>query len=313
MARRRKLTGAAKAAFLRRMARGRRRAGLKNPRRKSRRARSSGCASLTVRVKNPRRRRARRNPARRVRRRSRGRRGVIQRISAVPMSLIANLLKGAGRTMAKRRRKTTKRRRRRNPGALLVNPRRRRRRRNPRRVSRRRRRNPSRRFYRRARRRNPGLASLVRLGAKDIMIAAIPATIGGFAIGFIDSKFLGQLGTVARTAGKLLTAFLVGTVGKRWLGPVGSGIATGAILGTIGHEFGVRAAGGMVAMTKKESVSQLIEQAATDAEMQAELGALLESDELEGSPADDFTLALEGGGTPSEYSDALAGEEEYAY
>ncbi len=89
----------------------------------------------------------------------------------------------------------------------------------------------------------------------------------------------------------------------------------GAVLGTIGHEFGVRAAGGMVTMNTKESVSALIEQAATDGDMQAELGALLEDgDMVAGSPADDFSAAM-AGKTTGGYMEALSEgelEDEYA-
>jgi hypothetical protein len=151
---------------------------------------------------------------------------------------------------------------------------------------------------------------MIRGGAKDIMLAAIPATIGGFVIGFVDSKFLGAAGTVARTLGKLVTAFVVGSLGKRWgLGQTGAGIAMGAILGTIGHEFGVKAGGGMIAMTKKEGVSELIAGAAYDAEVQAELGALIEDGELEGSVADGYQADLMGGGK-NPYAAALEGEDD---
>jgi hypothetical protein len=204
--------------------------------------------------------------------------------------------------MAKRRKSRGKRRRR-NPGALMVNPRRRRRRA--------RRANPRRRHHRR--RRNPGgLQRFAKAGLHDIMVAAVPATIGGLVIGFVDSKFLGTMGTIGRNIGKLLTAVMVGTLGRRFLGPVGTGVAMGAVLGTIGHEFGVKLGGGMVAMTKGEGVRELVEMAATDAETQAELGALIEGNDFEDAQHE-YEGAL-AGDIPKEYQAlaAAAGEDDMA-
>lgn len=204
--------------------------------------------------------------------------------------------------MAKRRKSRGKRRRR-NPGALMVNPRRRRRRRA-------RRSNPRRRHHRR--RRNPGIGAYAKSALHDVMIAAIPATIGGIVIGFADAKLLGPLGTIGRNVGKLvLMAGLAALLRKR-LGPVGTGVMSGAILGTIGHEVGVRLGGGMVTMTKREGVRELVEMAATDAETQAELGALVDGgdDDVGGftDNASEYEQAL-AGGIPDEYA-ALRGEDE---
>lgn len=213
--------------------------------------------------------------------------------------------------MATKRRKSRGKRRRRNPGALMVNPRRRRRRRA-------RRSNP-----RRRRRRNPGISGYAKQGLRDIMIAAIPATIGGVVMGFADAKLLGPLGTIGRNVGKLiLTAGLAALLRKR-LGPVGTGVMSGAILGTIGHEVGVRLGGGMVTMTKREGVRELVEMAATDAETQQELSALVDGDDqVEGfkDEASDYEQAL-AGGIPPEYAaladgedvgDEMEGEDDYS-
>jgi hypothetical protein len=144
------------------------------------------------------------------------------------------------------------------------------------------------------------------------MVAAIPATVGGIVIGFLDSKLLGTQGTIVRNVGKVMTAILVSTIGRRWLGATGSGIAMGAILGTIGHEVGVRLGGGMVTMTKREGVRELVEMAATDAETQAELGALIEDeggDQIEGAVSD-YEAAIEGKASlPKEYA-ALEDEDD---
>lgn len=182
----------------------------------------------------------------------------------------------------------------------MVNPRRRRRRA--------RRRNPHRR-----RRRNPGIGSYAKQGFKDIAIAAIPATIGGILIGFIDAKLLGPLGTIGRNVGKLLVTAGAAALLRKKLGPGGTGVMTGAILGTIGHEFGVRLGGGMVTMTKREGVRELVEMAATDAETQAELGALVEGgdDSIEGefsNAAKDYEEAL-AGGIPPEYAALAAADD----
>lgn len=300
MARRgRKLRGAAKAAFLRRMARGRRRAGLRtNPTKR----RGRGRRRTTTRSTAPRRRSA-------------GRAITGRMLALLPFGL-------GGRSMARRKRKRTRtgRRRRRNPGALLVNPRRKRRsrrrsrRRNP---HRRRRRNAlviNPRRGRRRRRRNPGIAGFARQGMKDIVMAAIPATIGGIVIGLVDSKLLGPMGTIGRTIGKLVTAVLVAAVGRRWLGPMGTGVAMGAILGTIGHEVGIRLGGGVVAVTKKEGVQELVEMAATDAEVQAQLQGLVEGgmgDESTATAVSAYELAISGQSPmPKEYQGAFDDEDE---
>lgn len=144
----------------------------------------------------------------------------------------------------KKRRRTYTRRRRSNPGAYMMNPRKRR---------------------RRSRRRNPSLKST--LG--DLMGIALPATVGGAAIGFIDSKFLGTSGFMIRTAGKVAVALGIGHFGKKMFGDVGSKVAMGAVLSTIGHEVGVKFGGGMISMTKEEGVEALIEMAAEDEEVAA--------------------------------------------
>jgi hypothetical protein len=301
MARRgRKLRGAAKSAFLRRMARGRRRAGLRtNPGRGRKRRRA------------PARKRTRSTAPRR---RSAG--------GSLTGRMLALLPFGMGGAMArrKRKRKSSSRRRRRNPGALLVNPTRRRKRRrsrrrnalvvNPRRRRRARRRNPG---YRR-RRRNPGIAGFARQGMRDIVMAAIPATIGGIVIGLMDAKLLGPMGTIGRTVGKIVTAVIVAAVGRKWLGPMGTGVAMGAILGTIGHEVGIRLGGGILATSKKEGIKELVEMAATDAETQAELGALIEGnfgDESTATAVSSYELAITGGSPmPKEYQGAFDDEDD---
>lgn len=143
------------------------------------------------------------------------------------------------------------------------------------------------------------------------MIAAIPATIGGVVIGFADAKLLGPLGTIGRNVGKLVLMAGLAALLRKKLGPVGTGVMSGAILGTIGHEVGVRLGGGMVTMTKREGVRELVEMAATDAETQNELSALVDGpDELEGftENANEYEQAL-AGGIPPEYSDLADGDD----
>jgi hypothetical protein len=287
----------------------------KNPGRKRRRGRARrrnpGCA-VPGTATNPRRRRRRNAGAAKARRRITTSRQVTtinprrRRHSATAGlgRILALLPIGGGRHMAKRR-KSRGRRRRRNPGALMVNPRRRRRRRA-------RRSNPRRRHHRR--RRNPGIGAYAKQGIRDIAIAAIPATLGGILIGFVDAKLLGPMGTIGRNIGKLLVTAGAAALLRKKLGPVGTGVMTGAILGTIGHEFGVRIGGGMVTMTKREGVRELVEMAATDAETQAELGALVEGeggDSIDGefkSAAADYEEAL-AGGIPPEYAALAAADD----
>lgn len=171
------------------------------------------------------------------------------------------------RTNNPRRRRRYTRRRRRNPGALLVNPRRRRSR--------------SRRRYRR---RNPaGLKS----GFDSLLSLLFPATLGGVALGFVDSKILGTRGTIIRMGGKLGLALAFTTFGEKWLGRDGSRAAAAGVLATIGQEIGVRLGGGMVAMTKEEGVQALIEAAVED----EEVAALIEGAD-DGSDMDDIENAI---------------------
>lgn len=214
--------------------------------------------------------------------------------------------------MAKRRKRKSTRRRRRNPGALLVNPsRRRRRRRNPRRVHHRRRRHNPRRVHHRRRRRNPGMGDMVRGGISSVALAAIPATLGSVAFSFIDAKFLGPYGTTVRNIAKLVFAALLGTVGRKWLGKTGSQVAMGAVIGTVGAEFGYKLAGGMVTTSAKESVGALILQAANDGNMRNELGALVDASghglgATAVQSANEFDAAMRGN-VPPDYAAALAG------
>src|SRR5687767_296888 len=294
-----KWTAARKRAFKRMIS--------KNPRRKRRRGRARrrnpGCAPAAT---NPRRRR-RRNPKAKARRRVTTSRQITtinprrrRHSAAAGLGRILALLPiGGGRNMAKRR-KSRGRRRRRNPGALMVNPRRRKRR--------------ARRSNPRRRRRRNGIGSYARAGLKDIAIAAIPATLGGILIGFVDAKLLGPLGTIGRNIGKLLVAAGGAALLRKKLGPAGTGVFLGSIVGTIGHEFGVRLGGGMVTMTKREGVRELVEMAATDAETQAELGALVDGadDGIEGefsNAAKDYEEAL-AGGIPPEYAALAAADDQ---
>jgi hypothetical protein len=292
-----KLRGAKKAAFLRRMARGRRKAGIKNPTRRRRRRNPTMTRITAANPARKRRKHARRRPGVARARTRRRRTSVVTRVASLPMSLVRSIIGGA-RTMAKKRkRKSNPRRRRRNPGALLVNPRRRRRRA----------RNPHRRqHHRRRRHRNPGLGNMLRGGLSSVALAAIPATLGAFAFSFLDAKFLGKTGTMVRNVAKLIFAGLLGTVGRNWLGRDGSNVAMGAVLGTIGAEFGVRAAGGLVAMNPAESLKELVLQAANDGEMQAQLGALIDGG-IGGTAAADFDNAMQGE-IPLDYANALTGQ-----
>jgi hypothetical protein len=182
-------------------------------------------------------------------------------------------IKGLVRLNPRRRRKNA-RRRRRNPGVTTMarrrrrharrrNPRRRRfhaRRRNPRGRRGRfvRRRNPRRRRFH-ARRRNPGMGGLVAAGKAAIGAAlfSVPAT---FVAGFVDSKWLSSSSILIRTGVKLGLAAVAGIVFRS--NAARANAAMGGILGTIGYEFGVRAAGGVVAgaslASKAAGVSALV-------------------------------------------------------
>lgn len=147
---------------------------------------------------------------------------------------------------------------------------------------------------------------MLRGGLSAVALAAIPALAGSFAFSFLDAKFLGSTGVMIRNVAKLIFAGLLGTVGRTWLGRDGANVAIGAVLGTIGAEFGVKAAGGMVAMNPAESIKELVLQAANDGEMQQQLGALIEGG-IGGTAANDFDAAMQGE-IPTDYAMALTGQ-----
>jgi len=124
---------------------------------------------------------------------------------------------------------------------------------------------------RRRRYRNAGMGDTLRRSMSIVLTTALPATIGGFALGFIDGKFLSSRSMVARTVGKILTALGIGVVGARFLGTTGTAVAVGTVIGSIGHEFGLKAAGGMVvspaSIAAKQDVKKLGEILAEDEQM----------------------------------------------
>ncbi len=230
-----KLKGKAKDAFLRRMNRGRRKAGLraiqrKNPgrgRRKARarrggRARRALGAVVAVVAKKVRRRRSGNatNPRRRRRRQ----------------------LQGGTVTMAKKRRSRGARKRRggrgRRPAVVLING--------------------KKRHHRR--RRNPSFS----IGAtvREVTKALLPGFIGGGVMGFIDSKFLGDKALPIQVLGKLALAGAAGAILRKK--PAMAYAAMGAVLGAQGYGFGVRFGGGVVAASKATGMQELAQMARND-------------------------------------------------
>ena len=176
--------------------------------------------------------------------------------------------------MAKRRRRRTTRtrRRRRNPGALLVNPRRKRRT-----TRRRRRRNPGALLVN-ARRRRRYRRNAVGGGLGTFAFQVlIPSTVGGLAMGYLDAKFFKGFGPVMRTAVKGLVAVGAGyIVGKKLRKPRMATAMAGAMFGSIGTEWGIRAGGGIVAASKEEGAGALISAARHNPYVARSLGALLQ-------------------------------------
>lgn len=251
-----KLKGAAKAAFLRRMARGRKAArkgrGSK-ARRRSMKRRNPLYArhdidrgekihrSMVEKRANPRRRK-RRKPARARKARRAKRRHVRRHHNPLPTALIVN---PTGGTMA-RRRKHRKHARRSNP-------------------------HKRRRHHRRHR--NPMGGGIKGIGA-GLVKSGITAVAAGAASSFVEAKFLGKQSVMVRALARAGMAVGAGMMlrGK----PLAAATAIGAILGPIGGEQGTKMGGGLV-LHGLGSMQALAEHIAENEDM-----ALLLQDEMKG-------------------------------
>lgn len=194
---------------------------------------------------NPSRRR--RNPKRKARHMARRRRSAAQRAA------FRKMISGLKRSKSKRRRRNPARRRgthmakrrrssrgRRRAVVRMVNPRRARR-------SVRRRRGAPRRMRRvhHRRRRNPGGPGGGIKGAlRSVFVTAVPALGAGFVANFIDAKFLSDKNIVIRVLAKVAEAAACGMLFRSK--PVMAYASMGAVLGSIGGDFGTRVAGGVV-------------------------------------------------------------------
>lgn len=109
-----------------------------------------------------------------------------------------------------------------------------------------------------------------------VIKTTIPASIGGLVLGLVDAKL--PSGVVGRTIVKAVIGALWGGFMGRFLGEAGAAAGVATVMGSIGHEFGLRLGGGIVTTTKKEGVKELVEMAADDAEIQGHLAALATED-----------------------------------
>jgi hypothetical protein len=132
---------------------------------------------------------------------------------------------------------------------------------------------------------------------------ALPAALGGLLLGFLDAKVLSKSagGLGVRTGIKVLLGTLIGAFSGRLLGEAGAAAATATIMGSVGHEFGVRLGGGVVAINKLAGMHELIAMAQEDGEVQAELSAL-----ATGNPTYDGARMIN---SLSEY-EVMAGEDD---
>lgn len=95
------------------------------------------------------------------------------------------------------------------------------------------------------RRRNPGGPSSGIKGAlRGVFMTAIPAVVAGGVANFIDAKFLSDKNIVIRILAKLAQAAAAGALFRRK--PVIAYATMGAVMGSIGGDFGTRLAGGAV-------------------------------------------------------------------
>lgn len=211
----------------------------------------TGAAARRLRVSNPKRKR---QPM------ARRRRTAAQR--AAFRKMIAGLRRSRGGKRRTTRRKkgahSMARRRRRSVGArrsrraVMVNP--------PRRRHGRRVRHGGRRRMHHRRRRNPGMGGGIKGALKTVFMAAIPALGGGFVANFIDAKFLADKNIVVRILAKLAQAGAAAMLFRNK--PVIAYATMGAIIGSVGGDFGTRMAGGVVVgatpVAKAQGVAALI-------------------------------------------------------
>jgi hypothetical protein len=90
---------------------------------------------------------------------------------------------------------------------------------------------------------------------RDLVRTGLPAVAAGAAIGFVDSKFLSDKPMLVRVGGKVALAAVTGLLFRRRADV--AHVAMASILGTLGYEGGVRAAGGVVAASKAAGMQQL--------------------------------------------------------
>lgn len=150
--------------------------------------------------------------------------------------------------MARRRHS---RRRRSRAMVVMTNPRRRRRGRS---LTRRRR-------HGRRRMRNPGGPGF-KGALRSVFMVGVPAIGAGALANFVDAKFLADKHIVIRVLAKVVQAALAGMMFRRR--PVVAYASMGAIIGSIGGDFGTRLAGGAVVgatpIAKAQGVAALIEE-----------------------------------------------------
>lgn len=95
------------------------------------------------------------------------------------------------------------------------------------------------------RRRNPGGPGIGIKGAlRSVFVTAVPALGAGFVANFIDAKFLSDKNIVIRILAKVAQAAACGALFRRR--PVMAYASMGAVLGSIGGDFGTRVAGGVI-------------------------------------------------------------------
>jgi hypothetical protein len=237
-----KLHGAAKAKFLARMARGRK----KHSRRTKR--------------TNPRRAKARRNPLY-------ARHG-IDRNERIYPSMVKRTPNPRKRKRARKSNRKRSRARRKNPIAYLVNPtggtmaRKRRKSRKTRKHNARRprhtkrRRNPFARRRRHARRRNPGIGNVMGMVKGSIMPAA-GAAAGGFVGGFVEARLSGKSAIVSKL-GQIAVGIAGGAIASKIAKSSAVGLGfLGGVIGGLTRPMGERAGGGVTGTAALERLASL--------------------------------------------------------
>jgi hypothetical protein len=268
-----KLTGHAKAAFLRRMAAGRRKAKPAQHRKATHRrgGKLTGRAKAAFLRRMAAGRKGWRVPSKAHVRRARHRKGVKKHLRAITSIGRRQMVAGLVRLNPRTGRITM---------TKVANPRRKKHHRRGRRVK-----NPS---FR-------GVLGPIKSSIAPMMLGGL----SGLGAGYMDAKLLGDKPTISILAKIGLAILGAGFIGRRH--PMAAAGWAGGLVGSTGYKFGAKWGGGMVALSPSSALKGIADMAAENPEMAATIAGLGDVVDANGGELGDGS---------DEYNDALGDDED---